>query len=171
MKRLMIFAGLLVAANVFAAGQARPRFVPTPTRNVTTFTELENAWIDAVQKHDTQAIDRIVAPDFELRAAAAPAVPTARADSIKQSFALPPFESHVSQMAVHEYPDLMVVSFLWSIAPPKGTNLVQNVFVVDTWKRVEGNWQVVVRYAAPAANAAAIPGFVQPSVQSLKKKI
>jgi hypothetical protein len=163
MKPLMILAGLLVAASA-AAG-------PTPTRNVVTFTELEKNWIEAVQKHDTQALDKIVAPNYELRSAAAPGVPSARADSLKQSIELPAFQSSIGQMAVHEYPDLMVVSFMWKIAAPQGTGIAQNVFVVDTWKRAGDSWQVVVRYAAPADAQAVIPGAVAPSPESLRKKI
>jgi hypothetical protein len=64
------------------------------------------------------------------------------------------------------------VSFLWKIAAEKGSALPQAVFVVDTWKRVEGEWQVMVRYAAPVAGAEAnVPGAVAPSAQSLRKKI
>jgi hypothetical protein len=74
-------------------------------------------------------------------------------------------------MAVHEYPDLMVVSFMWKIAAPQGAGLAQNVFVVDTWKRAGDSWQVVVRYAAPADAQAVIPGAVAPSPESLRKKI
>jgi hypothetical protein len=73
-------------------------------------------------------------------------------------------------MAVHEYGDLMVVSFLWKIASNDAT-LPKSVFVVDTWKRTEGNWQVLVRYAAPVGEGAgSIPGAAPPSAQSARKK-
>lgn len=150
-----------------AAGRA----VPTPTRNVTIFTELENSLADVVQKRDTQAIDKLVADNYELRSGSAPGVPTAREEWVKQLLQLPPFESRISQMAVHEYGDLMMVSFLWKIATPTGSGIAQNVFVVDTWKRNGGNWQLVVRYASPLDGAAAIPGAAPPSELSLRKKI
>jgi ketosteroid isomerase-like protein len=171
MKYLLILVGLLVAGSATADGQGPKRGVPTVTRNVLTFSQLENEWIDAVQKHDTAALDKLVAPDYELRSGATPGVPTPRADSLKQSFELPPFQSSISQMAVHEYPDLMVVSFMWKIAAPQGTGLAQNVFVVDTWRRAGDSWQVEVRYAAPADSKAVIPGAVAPSTASLQKKI
>jgi hypothetical protein len=164
MKPLMILAGLLLAASATASPV-------TPTRTVVTFTELEKNWIEAVQKHDTKALDQILAPHYELRSAATPGVPSARDDSIKQSLELPAFQSSISQMAVHEYPDLMVVSFMWKIAAPQGTGLAQNVFVVDTWRRAGDSWQVEVRYAAPADSKAVIPGAVAPSTASLQKKI
>lgn len=164
MKPLLILAGLLFATNAVAA--------PSPTRNVVSFTALEKNWIEAVQKHDTQALDTLLAPNYELRNASTPGVPTPRADSLKQSFELPSFQSSIGQMAVHEYGDLMVVSFMWKIAAPQGSGLAQNVFVVDTWKRVGDSWQVLVRYASPVAtDAAAVPGAVPPSPESLRKKI
>jgi hypothetical protein len=163
MKPLLILASLLFAATAAAA--------PTPTRNVVIFTELENNWNEAVQKHDTQALDKLLAPNYELRSGNAPGVPTPRADSLKQSLESPAFQSGIGQMAVHEYGDLMVVSFMWKITAPQGAGLAQNVFVVDTWKRVGDSWQVLVRYASPVDAAAAVPGAVPPSAQSLRKKI
>jgi ketosteroid isomerase-like protein len=173
MKPILILAGLLFAATPAAWAQAGAsgRAVPTPTRNVTTFTELENAWLDAVQKHDAKALDKLVADGYELRSGTAPGVPTPREESIKQSFQLPPFQSSVGQMAVHEYGELMLVSFLWKIAVPQGSGLAQNVFVVDTWKRNGDGWQAVVRYASPLDGASTVPGAVAPSAQSLRKKI
>lgn len=172
MKQLMILAGILLAANVSAAGQAAPsgRGVQLPTRNVMIFSELENAWLDAVQKRDMKAIDKLVANNYELRNGASPGVPTAREESLKQSLQQPPFQSKIGQMAVHEFGDLMLVSFLWKIDAPKGSDLAQNVFVVDTWKRTADGWQVVVRYASPVQEAA-VPGAVAPSAQSLRKKM
>jgi ketosteroid isomerase-like protein len=163
MKPLLILAGLLFVANAVAG--------PTPTRNVVIFTELEKTWMEAVQKHDTQALDKILAPDYELRSGNAPGVPTPRDDSLKQSLQAPAFQSSIGQMAVHEYGDLMVVSFMWKIAAPKGAGLAQNVFVVDTWKRAGDSWQVLVRYASPVDTAATVPGAVPPSPESLRKKI
>lgn len=163
MKPLLILAGLLFAANAVAG--------PSPTRNVVIFTQLENSWIEAVQKHDTHALDQLLASDYELRSGNAPGVPTPRAESLKQSLDSPAFQSSIGQMAVHEYGDLMVVSFMWKIAAPQGAGLAQNVFVVDTWKRAGDSWQVLVRYASPVDSAAAVPGAVPPSAQSLRKKI
>lgn len=172
MKPSLILAGLALAAAGAAAQPGAPGRVLTPTRNVTIFSGLENDWLDAVQKRDNDALKQIVADNFELRSAAAPGVPTPREESLRQSMKLPPFQSSIGQMAVHEYGDVMVVSFLWKIAPSKAGAQPQSVFVVDTWKRNEGNWQVVVRYAAPVAgSAASVPGAVAPSAQSIEKKI
>jgi hypothetical protein len=171
MKYLLILVALFVGVNATAAGQANGRGSPFKTRNVLTFTELETQWVNAVQKHDTATLDKLVGDKFELRSSAAPGVPTPRDESLKQSLALAPFQSAIGQMAVHEYGDLMVVSFLWKIDAPKEAGLAQKVFVVDTWKRNGDSWQVQVRYAAPADAAASVPGAVAPTQQSLEKKI
>jgi hypothetical protein len=172
MKSILIFAGLLAAAASTTASAQSGRAVPSPTRNVTIFTVLEKDLLDAVQRRDDAALDRIVAANFELRSAPVPGVPTARAESLRQWQQLPAFQSSIGQMAVHEYGDLMLVSFLWKITPVSGVSLPQGVFVVDTWKRAGADWQLAVRYAAPVETAVTnVPGAVAPSEQSLRKKM
>jgi ketosteroid isomerase-like protein len=170
MKYLLILVGLLSAATATAAGQVgAPGRVPTMTRNVMIFTELEKQWLDAVQKHDTATLDKLVADGYEERTSAAPGVPTPRTESLQQAQSLPAFSSTIGQMAVHDYGDLMVVSFLWKIDAPQKAGVAQNVFVVDTWKRNGDNWQVQVRYASPVAAAAGVPGAVAPAPAPQKK--
>ena len=108
---------------------------------------------------------------FELRSGAAPGTPTPRDESLKQAQSLPAFQSAIGQMAVHEYGDLMVVSFLWKIDAPQGAGVAQTVFVVDTWKRNGDSWQVLVRYATPVNAAQSVPGAVAPNPQAPQKKI
>ena len=176
MKRFFIFLGLLAAfGNAPAAGQAHPSgrgAVVSMTRNVALFTKLENDWFDAIQRHDPDAINRYVADGFEIRSAAAPGVPTARDEALRQWAQLPAARASISQMAVHEYGDLMLVSFLWTLGGSAApAQLPQSFFVVDTWKRSGADWKVAVRYAAPVVEgAASVPGTVAPSAQSLRKK-
>jgi ketosteroid isomerase-like protein len=173
MKRFLILLGLLASfGGALAAGQAAPNGrggAVTPTRNILTFTKLENAWLEAVQRRDADALGRMLADNFEIRSAAAPGVPTARADAVRELLRAPVSRSSIDQMAVHEYGDLMVVSFLWTIADGAAP---QSYFVVDTWKRSGDEWKAAVRYAGPVADGAAVvPGAVAPSAQSLHKKI
>jgi ketosteroid isomerase-like protein len=178
MKRFLIFLGLSAAlGSAMAAGQAPTggRGGPVPTRNVAIFTKLENAWIDAVQRHDADALSHLVSDDFEIRSAPVPGVPTARDEALQAWTQLPAQPSAIGQMAVHEYGDLMVVSFVWKRgegAAGAGAGTSQSFFVVDTWKRAGADWKVAVRYAAPIVDgAAAVPGTVAPSSQSLRKKV
>jgi ketosteroid isomerase-like protein len=174
MKPSIILFSLLIAAGA-AAAQAPTgtpgRNVPTITRTVHMFSTLESDWIDAVQRHDQEALKKIVAPDFEQRSAAAPGTPTPRAESIDHAMKQAPFHSTIEQMAAHEFGELIVVSFLWKLEVPKAGALPQKVFVVDTWKRNDGEWQVVTRYTAPVADAAKhVPGEVL-AAPAVDKKI
>jgi ketosteroid isomerase-like protein len=178
MKRFLMFFGLSAAlGSAMAAGQAPTggRGGPVPTRNVAIFTKLENALADAVQRHDTDALSHLVTDDFEIRSAPVPGVPTARDEALQALTQLPPQPSAIGQMAVHEYGDLMVVSFVWKRgegAAGAAAGASQSFFVVDTWKRAGADWKVAVRYAAPLVDGAAtVPGTVAPSSQSLRKKM
>jgi ketosteroid isomerase-like protein len=174
MKRFLITLALLTMfGSAMAAGQATPSgrggAVVTPTRNILIFTKLENDWFDAVQRHDMDAVGRYVTDDFEIRSAQAPGVPTARNEALRQWAGMPATPSKIRQMAVHEYGDLMLVSFLWTLGDGAAA---QSFFVVDTWKRVGTDWRVAVRYAAPVGEGgASVPGTVAPSEQSLRKKM
>jgi ketosteroid isomerase-like protein len=170
MKRFLILVTLLAAAAGAAAHGQAIRNVPTVTRNVALFGGLENDLLDAVAKRNHDALAQLVADDFELRSAAAPGTPTPREEAFKAWLKLAPFTSSVEQMAVHEYGDLMLVSFLWRIDAAKRAALPGAVFVVDTWKRGGAGWQLAVRYAAPAGAGPAVPGAVAPSAQSLNKR-
>lgn len=164
MKSSILFFSLMIAAGtaLAQAPAARPaRVIPTVTRTIQIFGTLENEWLDAVQRRDRDALKKIVAADFELRNAAAPGTPTPREESLGHALQLAPFQSSIEQMAAHEYGDIVVVSFLWKLAVPKKGALPHKVFVVDTWKRHDGDWQVVTRYTAPVADAAMnVPGAV-----------
>lgn len=172
MKRFLIVLSMLAACGgALAAGQAAPSgrgAVVTPTRNILIFTKLENEWFDAVQRHDTQAIKRYVTDDFEIRAGQVPGVPTALAAALDQWAREPAMHASIGQMAVHEYGDVMLVSFKWTLAEG---DTARSYFVVDAWKRVGTDWKAAVRYAAPVdEKAAAVPGAVAPGAQSLRKK-
>lgn len=162
---------LAMAPPPALAAEAQKRIVPTVTLTVKQFSELEEDWLQAVRQHDTDALNRLVAPGFELRTSAAPGRPTARAEWLKQAQSGAPFDSRIEQMAVHEYGQLMVVSFLWQLDVPKTSPLPRQVFVIDTWKQGDSGWQVVTRYAAPVqAGAKAVPG-AEPGPAAVDKKI
>ncbi|HSN00247.1 MAG TPA: nuclear transport factor 2 family protein [Rudaea sp.] len=114
----------------------------TLTRTVTLFSGLENTLDDALRAHDTAALARLVAPTFEVRSAAMPGTPTPRADWL--AAALPP-KPALSQMAVHDYGEVAVVSFL---------DAARHAFVVDVWKKAAGDYVLSVRYTSGAAGAA-----------------
>jgi hypothetical protein len=151
-----------VAPACSAEDAAAPahRVVPTVTRTIQIFSNLENAWNDGVKNRDSESLKKILSDRYELRTSAVPGRPTPRDESIALAFKDPLFSSMIEQMAVHEYGDLMIVSFQWNLDVDKASPLASRIFVVDTWKRVDGDWQAQARYAAPAdGTSKAIPGF------------
>lgn len=186
---ILIFSLLFAAGSVLAQAPVQPQNhaatqqpersqsstagqrVPTVTRTVRMFTQIENDWIDAVQRRDRGALKDIVAVNFELRSAEAPGTPTPREESITHAFQVKPFQSSIGQMAVHEYGEVLVVSFLWKLEVPKNGPLPQKLFVIDTFKQIDGNWQAVARYTAPVADPAkTVPGSVT-AAPAIKKAI
>ena len=159
MHKISLIGLALLALAQTTAQAAPPRTVPTVTRTVQQFSMLENDWLDAVHNRDAAALNKIVSDDFELRSAGMPGRPTARAEWQQQAFAAPPMDSRIDQMAVHDFGELAVVSFMWQLSAPKNSALPKQVFVVDTWKQMDGGWKVVTRYAATVDGASkAVPG-------------
>ena len=175
MKKLasLLLMMIIAPALSFAGEQPgrMPRTIPTVTLLVKLFSELENSWIDAVQNKDMAALDTLVATGFELRNAALPAQPTPREESLSFALKNAPFTSTIGQMAAHEFGDIVIVSFMWTLDVTKVSPLSQQIFVVDTWKKIDGKWQAIVRYAAPVVTPSKnVPG-AEVVASSIKKKI
>jgi ketosteroid isomerase-like protein len=154
---------LLAAAAVWAlpatADVAAGARVPTVTRLVKQFLELESALAADLLRGDRAAVERMLVDDFELRAGSAPGNPTPRADWIRLALAAPPSGYEIEQMAVHDYGDVAVVSFLQAATANGRRDPARDLFTVDVWKRADGAWRLGVRYAAPAGSRdVAIPG-------------
>jgi ketosteroid isomerase-like protein len=120
--------------------------------------------METVRNRDSAALERMLAEDFEMRTGSEPGRPTARADWIIQSFREIPFSSSTEQMAVHEFGNVALVSFLWKLDAPKSSGFARRLFVIDTWE-LSGGWRVKVRYIAPTEKSAThIPGAAQSDV-------
>jgi len=125
--------------------------IPTVTRLVRLFSELEDHLIEAVGKRDTQAVSKLLADDFEMRVGAMPGNPIPRAAWIRQSFAEPKSSSVPTQMAVHDFGKMAVVSYARAIKAAKSETM-RHIFIVDIWTKAAGDWKLAVRYAGPAGN-------------------
>lgn len=159
-------AMLLVAAlatlcpvAAVAADDAAPGRIATVTRQVKLFAELEAALATSLQGGDAAAAEKLVAEDFELRVGSIPGHPTPRAEWLRQSLARPAPPSGIEQMAVHDYGDVAVVSFLQAAMKGGRRHPAGDIFAVDVWKRAADSWQLAVRYAGPSGSRGfAIPG-------------
>ncbi|MES1981014.1 MAG: nuclear transport factor 2 family protein [Pseudomonadota bacterium] len=174
MRKLRVKTGLLtvacalqLASGSHASADEMP--VPVVTRLVKNLSVLESEWMESVRKRDAAALEKVLADDFEMRTAAAPGMPTARSEWIAQSMKQAPFASRTEQMAVHDFGNLAVASFIWKLDAPKSSGFARQLFVVDTWEQVDGNWRVKVRYIGPVATAnTPIPGAATGAI--IKKK-
>ena len=144
---LLIVLLLAIPAMTLAAGTDQPH-IPTVTRLVALFTTLETNLLTALDRHDSKTAQRLLAADFEQRSAARPGDPTPRADWLHRVMADMHAASSIEQMAVHDLGDTATVSFLWRVDAGAATQ--RDVFVVDVWRHVRGDWLLQTRYAAPA---------------------
>ena len=138
MKRFYL-AGFLVGAATLAVAQ--PVRVMTLTRSVKMFSELETQLDDARRDHDTAVLTKLLAANFEQRNATAPTTPIPRADWLAQMGSP---KAEISQMAVHEYGEVAVVSF---------ADAAQHAFVVDVWSKRDDGYALSVRYLSSSSAA------------------
>jgi len=133
--------------------------VPTVTRQVKAFTELEGALDAGVRSGNAAAVGKMLAEDFEMRAASMPGNPTPRAEWIRLALANPGPPVRIEQMAVHEFGTVAVVSFMQRPSSKPKHDPSLDVATVDVWRRAGDAWVLAVRYSGPAgATDFAIPG-------------
>src|SRR6476620_8232581 len=112
---ILAFCGLLSAPALAQSPASRP--ASTPTRGMVVFGTLEQDLAKALVAGRGGDADKLLAADFEQRDAAAPAQPLPRAEwlaSQQAGEALPA----LSQMTVHDFGSLAVVSFISSVLSP-----------------------------------------------------
>lgn len=129
-----------------------PARIVTMTVGMKVFGNAEQQIIDALRAGEAATLDRLVQPEFEQRVQGAPGQALVREDWVKQAPADAARSVGFRQMAVHDYGDVVVVSFQWLHPAPD--------FVVDVWQKKGGSdeWQLAVRYLSPApATATAAP--------------
>jgi len=156
----MLAAGVLTcplhsgAADNPAAGR-----IPTVTRLVKLFLELEGVLADGVRNGNATAVGRMLAEDFELRVASAPGNPTPRAEWLRLATEKPGPTYLIEQMAVHDFGSVAAVSFLQAALTGQTRDPARDIATVDIWKRSGDTWTLAVRYAGPAGSGSfAIPG-------------
>jgi hypothetical protein len=124
--------------------------IVTMTRGMKVFGDAETELIAALKAQDAAALDRLVGPDFEQRTQGAPGTPVPREDWLKQASTELAKATGVREMAVHDFGDIAIVSFVLVRDAPQAS-----AFVVDVWQRKSAGeaGQLQTRYlsAAPAS--------------------
>ena len=161
----LAIASLGFSVGTSLAQTASPGRVPTVSRLVLQFTEREEALAARLRTRDAESAGRLLTDDFELRASPQPGRPVPRAEWLRQSLVSPLPQGAPTQMAVHDFGDSAVVSFL-----QPGDGASASLFVVDVWRRETETWKLAVRYLARSnSGSAPLPG-VPPPEPAIPKK-
>lgn len=128
--------------------------IMTVTRQVAQFSQQELALADALHSADQPTTDRLLAADFEVRDSSAPGQPTPRAQWIASKHS----DAVAEQMAVHDYGDVALVSFVNRTYKPASA-----AFVVDVWHKLGADWQLAVRYQSQISARKLRGGSIRPT--------
>jgi ketosteroid isomerase-like protein len=149
-RAALVAGALLLAQHAGAADVAATGRIPTVTRLVKLFLELEDSLAAEIRRRDAGAVGRMLAEDFELRVASSPGNPTPRDEWIRLALAKPGPSFEIEQMAVHDFGAVAVVSFLQTTLGGRRRDGSPDIATVDVWKRAGERWVLAVRYAGPA---------------------
>ncbi len=165
MKRLSLCLGSILGFAVMLPAQQAPPAkarIVTMTRPMAIFSELENRLVEAAQKKDAAALQALISEDCNLWTPAPPGDPLPSEDWIAALQQEAPRSFRMRQLAVQDFGDTNVVSFVASEARRvKGKERVADHFVVDVWTKKGDGWQLAARYLSTAP--APPPSPVKPS--------
>lgn len=160
--RYRLIGALVLALTWPAASSAQgTTAVPTVTRLVKVFQQLETQFAQAARAGDTAALEALLTEDFELRVARRPAEPVARAQWLAAIKQQPAPDARIEQMAAHDHGTIVDVSFLLRplVAGPPRRGTEAPLFIVDTWARDGEAWRLKVRYAGVVGSSTQrVPG-------------
>ena len=151
-RALLLIAFALLALPAFAQPSPAAGRIPTVTRLVKVFSELENDLVARAHADDPQRLDAMLDPAFEMRVGANPGVPVPRDEWIRAARSAPRGTPRIDQMAVHDFGTIAIVSFRET--PPATSARAKPQFVVDCWKRAGDEWKLAVRYVSDAASGS-----------------
>lgn len=131
---LKVLTVLVIAS---AMGWAQEVRVPTVTRGVLTFGQLER---QIASTSEPAGRERLLADDFEERLCSGPGTPIARADWLARQTSVP---ADFRQEAVHDLDGTVIYSALMVSGDAQD-------MLVDVWRKVEDRWKLAIRYDCPA---------------------
>lgn len=146
----LLALGALFVVPAFAQPTIATGRVPTVTRLVKRFSELEAGLATQARSADQAALDASLDPSFEMRVGGAPGTPVPRDEWIRETRAAAGRRWQIQQMAVHDLGDVALVSFRAVDASAASRHGARDRFVVDCWKRDGDGWKLAVRYLSDA---------------------
>ena len=158
MKEILL---LVLSLAVVAAGQPphgknhAPGRLPTRTRLVSLYTDLEKQLAAAAETQDQAKLDQMLDDDFEQWGPEPPGDPIPK-DDWKTAYRPTTFLPR--QMSVRAFTDTDVVSF---VAHQKGTfgdkEIGGDFFVIDVWRHEGAASKLAVRYISRTAESRVAP--------------
>lgn len=154
-----IIVAALLGAMVYllpaeAGAQERPSGrIPTVTRLVKIVAGLEEELSTATRRGNAEALAQMLTKDFEMRGAASPGVPLPRADWVRESIARPEPAGRIEQIAVHEFGEILIASFLRPRAQAPKQRMAPGTLTIDVWQRAGDSWKLAVRYSGDGSTS------------------
>ena len=155
---VFVIAACIAFAPAFAQPSPHPGRIPTVTRLVKQFSELEAELVAKAHAKDASMLDDALDPAFEMRVGSAPGVPVPRDTWMREARAASLTSPRIAQMAVHDLGDVAIVSFRETDANARSTRSARERFIVDCWKRDGDAWKLAVRYQTDASPDAVRSG-------------
>jgi hypothetical protein len=154
------FALVLSALTLAASAQSRlppgvdgsERTAATATRSVSQYLQLERSLAAALQEGRHDAVLAMLAADFELRADDS-LDPIATSKWLAEQMRPGAPASRVRDLAVREFGDVAVVSFLLDETSARARRLT--LYVVDVWRQAEH--KLAVRYVSEPSHPLRAP--------------
>ena len=111
---------------------------------------LQEAWMQAVEDRDMEALERIVAPEFRFMAVHLAPEPMTREqwmEAAREGYKIVSFA--YESMDIDVSGDMAVVHSRYSqVASFHHTSLSNAFRLTDVWSRLDGNWRVVARHSS-----------------------
>jgi uncharacterized protein (TIGR02246 family) len=150
MDRRLLSVAAVVAALLLAAGHAAARQGLSKAEQ--EVRKLEREWLDAYEKNDAEAMDRIVAEDFTIT------FPNGSVQTKAQLMAMiraprkgAPPKFHTESVASRAYGDTVILTGRVVGEFQQGDKTVRDVSrYTDTYAKVGGRWRVVASHLSAA---------------------
>jgi len=111
---------------------------------------LQEAWMQAVEDRDMEALERIVAPEFRFMAVHLHPEPMARdqwMDAAREGYTIVSFAFESMDIDVSK--DTAVVHSRYSqVASYQHVSLSNAFRLTDVWTRADGSWRVMARHSS-----------------------
>lgn len=136
----------LIGSLAWAGGPRAPASSDAASAENAGIVAAEGLWADALLRKDQAALDRLMAPEFQLEGAGSDEV-TPRAEWLAnlQRMDIRSYSARVTDVEIIDDRAVATVVGEWSIV--RGDQTLHDSFeLLDTWERRDGEWRVTKRY-------------------------